>query len=394
MARSVSHSKLAGQDRVSRPTEEPASRYYSNTAPAVRIRFLTSTPLDITRGSGTYVGVHVLARALESLGHSVAFETPHRSLPIYTLQRLLFNRRLRPSADYDLTVGFDMDGYRIAGGPGYVAALKGVIADEVLYERGFTRRTMAFQARCEKLQVHRAERVLVTSRYSADRARELYGLSRGPVIVPELIDLAEWNRLLQANPARPERFTVLFVGRHYRRKRIDVLLQAAAQLRGRIPDLEVRIVGNGPCTPQLRQLATDLKLAGTVAWLGDIPRASLAAEYNRADVFCLPSRQEGFGIVLLEAMAAGKPIVAARAGAIPEVVPPGSLVEPDNPEALAAAIDLLYRSPGKREALSREGQGHVQQFDAPRVARLFIEAALPGCRVGGLARAASTERRA
>jgi glycosyltransferase involved in cell wall biosynthesis len=379
---------------ASRDRKTVASRYHSNTASVVRIRFLTSTPLDITRGSGTYVGMHVMARALEKLGHSVTFETPNRSLPIYTLQRLLFNRTLRRSAEYDLTVGFDMDGYRIAGGPGYVAALKGVIADEVLYERGLTRRTMAFQARCERLQVHRAERVLVTSRYSADRAQELYGLPCAPIVVPELIDLAEWRRLLQLHPARAERFTVLFVGRHYRRKRIDVLLRAAAQLRARIPDLEVRMVGNGPCTPQLRQLAAELQLAGTIAWLGDIPRASLAAEYNRADVFCLPSRQEGFGIVLLEAMAAGKPIVAARAGAIPEVVMPESLVNPDDPEALAASIDLLYRFPEKRYTLARSGQDRVQQFDAPRVAQLFIEAVLPASRVGSLARAASNETRA
>ena len=62
----------------------------------LRIRFLTSTPLDIRRGSGTYVGIHVLARALEALGHRVEFETPRRRLPVYTLERLLFNRSLRP----------------------------------------------------------------------------------------------------------------------------------------------------------------------------------------------------------------------------------------------------------------------------------------------------------
>src|SRR3954466_10635247 len=91
---------------------------------AVQIRFLTSTPLDIRRGSGTYVGIHVLARALEALGHTVVFETPSLVLPVYTAQRLIFNRQLRP-ADCDLTVGFDMDGYRLEGG---VASLKGVIA--------------------------------------------------------------------------------------------------------------------------------------------------------------------------------------------------------------------------------------------------------------------------
>src|SRR5437899_4179497 len=149
----------------------------------MRIRFLTSTPLDIRRGSGTYVGIQVLARALEALGHSVEFATPHHTLPVYTAQRLLFNRALRPSADFDLTVGFDMDGYRIAGGAAHVASLKGVIADEVRFESGLTRLTMGVQARCECLHAHRAARVLVTSGYSGERARKLYGLARLPTVV-------------------------------------------------------------------------------------------------------------------------------------------------------------------------------------------------------------------
>jgi glycosyltransferase involved in cell wall biosynthesis len=125
----------------------------------------------------------------------------------------------------------------------------------------------------------------------------------------------------------------------------------------------------------LHRLSDRLKLEGTVAWLGDIARSQLIAEYHRSDLFCLPSVQEGFGIVLLEAMAAGKPIVASRAAAIPEVVPHGLLVDPDNPEALAAGIEELYRSPQKRSAQGRTGTEWVKQFDAPRVARLFLEAA-------------------
>ncbi len=346
----------------------------------LRIRFLTSTPLDIRRGSGTYVGINVLARALESLGHRVEFETPRRHLPVYTLERLWFNRRLRPSAECDLTVGFDMDGYRMAAGAAHVASLKGVIADEVLFERGFTRRTMAVQARCEKLHVHRAARVLCTSVYSAERARELYGLAELPAVVPELIDLAEWRRLLEVHAARARRFTVLFAGRHYRRKRIEVLLGAAGLLRTRIPQLEVRIVGSGPCTAELHRLAHRLRLEDTVSWLGDVSRPELAAEYNRADLFCLPSVQEGFGIVLLEAMAAGKPVVAARAAAIPEVAPHATLVEPESAEALAAGIEELYRSPANRAAQARAGGDWVQQFDAPRVAAKFLQAA---CTEGG-----------
>ena len=321
--------------------------------------------------------MEVLARALTVLGHTVTFETPRRHLPIYTLERLWFNRGLRVSREADLTVGFDMDGYRIADAPGHVAALKGVIADEVRFERGLTRITMSMQAERERLHVERASRVLVTSAYCARQVRELYGLDRQPSVVPELIDLKEWRRLLAIYPADSPRFTVLWVGRMYRRKRLEVLLRAADQLRSRIRRLEVRIVGNGPCSATWQALAHQLKLEGTVTWLGDISRPSLAEEYNRAHVFCLPSVQEGFGIVLLEAMAAGKPIVASRAAAIPEVAPQGMLVEPDNPEALAAAMLDLYESEERRRTLAAKGCQWVEQFDAALVAGRFLEAAAP-----------------
>jgi glycosyltransferase involved in cell wall biosynthesis len=337
----------------------------------LKFRFLTSTPLDITRGSGTYVGISVLAGALRDLGHTVDFEFPTRHFPVYTAERLWFNHGLRASAAYDYTVGFDMDGYRIAAGARHVASLKGVIADEVRFESGLTRLTMGVQARCERLHARRAARVLATSGYSAQRAQEFYGLERLPTVVPELIDLAAWRRQLASAPAHAGRFTVLYVGRFYRRKRVGLLLEAAAALRSSIPGLEVRIVGNGPCDSAWRAQAGLLKLAGTVTWLGDISRARLAEEYNRAQVFCLPSVQEGFGIVLLEAMAAGKPIVAARAAAIPEVAPHATLVEAESAPALAAGILDVYRAP---EGQAARGLAWVERFDAPRVARLFVDA--------------------
>jgi glycosyltransferase involved in cell wall biosynthesis len=338
-------------------------------------RFLTSTPQDITRGSGTYVGISVLAGALRDLGHQVDFESPHRHFPVYTAERLWFNRGLRPSPRHDVTVGYDMDGYRIAGEPGHVASLKGVIADEVRFESGLTRATMSLQARCERLHVRRASRVVVTSRYSGERAQEMYRLGSFPTVVPELIDLRAWCRHLDAAPtAEFRRFTVLYVGRFYRRKRVNLLLDAAAAMRSAIPELEIRIVGNGPCDAAWRTHSARLKLEKTVTWLGDISRADLATEYKRADVFCLPSVQEGFGIVLLEAMAAGKAIVAARAAAIPEVVPHATLVEPESVGALAEGILNLYASPELCSGQAAQGLAHVEQFDATRVARLFVDA--------------------
>ena len=84
------------------------------------------------------------------------------------------------------------------------------------------------------------------------------------------------------------------------------------------------------------------------------------------------SVQEGFGIVFLEAMAAGKPIVAARAAAIPELIRSGILVEPENPDALAEAIVCLYRDPDLRRALASAGLRDVEQFEMNRVAARFL----------------------
>jgi glycosyltransferase involved in cell wall biosynthesis len=145
-------------------------------------------------------------------------------------------------------------------------------------------------------------------------------------------------------------------------------------LRERIPELEIRIAGNGPEWKRLEQICSELGLERTVRWLGNVSMNELAAEYGRADIFSLPSVQEGFGIVFLEAMAAGKPIVAARAAAIPEVVRNGLLVEPGNAEALADAILRLNRDPDLRARLGKAGSQDVEEFAMLRVARQFLRA--------------------
>jgi glycosyltransferase involved in cell wall biosynthesis len=300
--------------------------------------------------------------------------------PIYTVTRVLFNETLRwrsfRGETGDATIGIDADGYSIAGrrkSLPHIACIKGVLGDAIRFERGATRASLAFQAWLEKEHARRADLVITVSRYCAARLGELYGTSNA-VVVPELIDLDGWRKLFQANPAAPDpqKFAVLSVCRFYPRKRVEVLLQAAGLLRERIPQLEIRIVGNGPEYPRLLQMCRELRVEATVRWLGNLNMSLLAAEYNRADLFCLPSVQEGFGIVFLEAMAAGKPILAARAAAVPEVVRNGILVDPENPEALAEAIYRLCRDPDLRASLASCGLRDVQEFEMRRVAAQFL----------------------
>ncbi|MGD0201256.1 MAG: glycosyltransferase family 4 protein [Bryobacteraceae bacterium] len=344
----------------------------------MRIAFLTSTPLDFARGSGTFVGIVTLAHAARRLGAEVRLLSPRGRFPVYTLERLWFNEQLRryDLRGFEVVVGFDLDGWRIAGrhGAPHVASIKGVVADEMRFEHGATRWTLGVQAACERVHVRRADRVLAPSRYAARRIQELYGLAEPPRIVPECIDVEDWRELRAAHPAQPApaAFTVLSVCRFYPRKRLQVLLRAAARLRGRIPGLEVRIVGRGPQEARLRRLWRELGLESTVRWLGDLPQAELARQYQACDVFCLPSVQEGFGIVFLEAMAAGKPIVAARAAAVPEVVEQGLLVEPESVADLSEALQRLHSDPGLRYSLGEAGPRIAAQYDAPRVAGLFL----------------------
>jgi glycosyltransferase involved in cell wall biosynthesis len=344
----------------------------------MRLLFITSTPSNVSEGSGTFVGRSTLETALTSAGVTVEVVNPGLMFPVYTIRRIMFNEMLRHRrwGDYDAFVGFDMDGYslRRTRTIPMIASIKGVIADELQFESGITRATMSVQAAFEKRNVSRADLVITTSNYSATRIQELYSVTPFPRVVPEAIDLAEWQELFRRNAdvLCGGRFIVLCVCRFYPRKRLSLLLRVADRLRGRIPGLEIRIVGSGPDEGRLRDDWRRMRLENVVTWLGTISQNELAAEYKRCKVFCLPSVQEGFGIVFLEAMACGKPIVATRASAVPEVVKHGLLVGRDNEEQLADAIERLYKDPSLRDSLAAAGLEHVKRFDAPRVAREFV----------------------
>ncbi len=357
-----------------------------------RLHFITSIPQNVERGSGCYVATWTLARALRALGLDIDIVAPGVLTPVYLATRILFNETLRwRRFEGEATIGIDADGYSIVGQSRrwnklpHVACIKGVLGDAVRFEQGATRASMAIQARLEALHARRADLVITVSRYCAQRLEELYGV-RDAVVVPELIDLEAWRRRFELNFAAPDpgKFTVLSVCRFYPRKRLDVLLRAVALLCGRIPHLEVRIVGDGPERPRLHQQARELGIERFINWVGDVSVDELATEYNRADVFCLPSVQEGFGIVFLEAMAAGKAIIAANAAAVPEVIRNGVLFEPDNPEALANALILLDCDPDLRRLLGAAGSRDVEEFDTPKVARRFLtEVARVAPGVGG-----------
>jgi glycosyltransferase involved in cell wall biosynthesis len=355
-----------------------------------RVLFVTGTPPNVREGSGTFVGVSVLASALADAGVDVTVLAPEPDgRPVSFGRRLLFDLRARRRAaavgPVDAIVAVDLDGAflgRARRGTRSVAAVKGGRADEARFERGAARLRLRLEAAVERWSVRRADLVVVPSRYSKARVEEDCGVPESRIrIVPEPIDLARWEAALSAAPGRPVSgpSTIVSVAHLYPRKDVATLLEAVARLpdgnQGR--EVRLRIVGDGPERGRLTRRVRELGLSGRVELLGHLPFERLAAELAGADVFCLPSRQEAFGIVFLEAMAAALPIVAARAGAVPETVPDGEcgiLVPPADASSLAGALGRLLADDGLRRAMGEAGRRRVRDYDAPRVAARFLEA--------------------
>lgn len=216
--------------------------------------------------------------------------------------------------------------------------------------------------------------VVVPSVGTARAVTEL-GVAEGRITVaPPGLEPAE------PAPRRGDPPVILSVGALVPRKGHDILIAA---LHG-LAELTWRAVVAGPerdpgWAARLREMSAGLE--GRLTLAGPQDAAGLDRLYAGADIFCLPSRHEGYGMVFAEAMMRGLPLVACRAGAVPELVPSqaGLLVPPDDPGALAAALSRLLRAPGDAAGMGAAGRAHALSLPgwaetAARVAHALREA--------------------
>ena len=338
-------------------------------------------------GSGSTVAISGLANGLRSLDHRVDFLCPQRSFRSLDATRLFYNLTLKSRvltvADrYDVIVGFDYDGWALPtiSDSRFVVALKGIAADERRFESGWTGLKFWLWSKLEKKNARSAELVFVTSEYCRRTAIEAYGIHPDLVrVAPEGIDpdIAAREPGESLAVGATDNPTILSVARQYRRKDSATLINAIARLVATIPNVRLRIVGDGPELPRTRRLARRLGVLDHVSFLGSLDSVSkLRDEYARASVFCLPSLQEGFGIVFLEAMSHGLPIVAASAGAVPEVAPHGEtalLIPPGDPKTLANTLMKLLTDSDLAEKLGLAGEQRAQRYGWASAARAFVE---------------------
>jgi len=216
-----------------------------------------------------------------------------------------------------------------------------------------------------------ADSVLAGSRYTADLAKSL-GARAERVLVTRYGTDPERFRPLDAAPLRARlelgaRPVLLTIARLVPRKGIDRVLETLASVRRAIPDVVYVVAGDGPDRERLGELSKRLGVEDCVRFVGGIADDELPLWYSLGDVFVMPSRSdppdvEGFGIVFLEAAACERPVVAARAGGVPDAVEEGVsglLVEPGDGEGLARALIELLSDPARRADLGRRARERV-----------------------------------
>lgn len=220
--------------------------------------------------------------------------------------------------------------------------------------------TLYRNAQCKKHLsevFEQADRMIVVSTKLKRIAQAEFGYSEKIAVINNGITPEKLRA--EADNLPPTYRTILSVSNLVASKGIDLNLIAILKLVERHPKLKYVIIGDGPEMKILVELASNLGLAGRVEFLGRLPHDEVMDYMATADIFSLPSWREGFGVVYLEAMAHGKPVIACRGEGIEDVVingETGLLAQPKDIDSLVEAIDFLLSNPDKARAIGERAK--------------------------------------
>jgi len=308
---------------------------------------------------------------------------------IFPLDNWFFNRSIAKRAST-----FNADVYEAHAVSGYgllrkqnergikkplIHTIHGVLADE--YEQAKKNDYQSFRGRIAnyfmnrlaKLELETAQKatlIVTISNYSVEKIKQFYKVDEAKVrIVPNGVDIEKFQPFLDKKEAKRlfglgDEPCVLFVGSLIPRKGLTLLVEAAKQIVKEISDIKFLIVGEGPLRNKLDNSLREAKLSSNFKFLGNLKDDTLPAAYNCADVFTLPSIQEGQGIVLLEAQACAKPVVAFNIGGVNEAVRNGEtglLVNLGSSDEFADATLKIILDKRLQEKMGENGRRFVME---------------------------------
>jgi len=220
-----------------------------------------------------------------------------------------------------------------------------------------------------------AERVLASSTYVYQEALNVGCCKERLVHLPNGVDLQRFNPLINGSSVKarlgitdhPMIFTLRF---HIAKNGIEYLIRAIPPVLREVPEAVVVIGGDGPLRVYHEALANKLGVSQHTLFVGRIPQEELPYYYAACDVFIIPSIIEAFGLVTIEAMACGKPVIGTNVGGIPDVITNGVngiMVRPKDPQEIAEKLITLLRSSELRRELGLRGRKIVERkFDIER----------------------------
>jgi glycosyltransferase involved in cell wall biosynthesis len=338
--------------------------------------------VDITVYSGTKSGFKTSTTINE-----VNIVPLHSTDRKYPLDSWSFNRTVAKTF-------FDKDIYELHNDSGYglfkslkkqtakkpcIHTIHGVLAEEVTqaklsghvtFQDRLANYFMSYLSRLEKKTAKGADLVVTITNYSFEKIQMHYDIAPEKIrIVSNGVDTEKYCPVLNCAELK-QQFglketspTALFVGNLIPRKGLTYLIEAAQQVVKTYPDTQFIIVGDGPLKSHLIERLVAVKLLDNFVFMSGLSDDKLSAVYGCSDVFVLPSIQEGQGIVLLEALASGKPVVAFDIGGVNEVIingETGLLVRNRNSEELAEALLRLLGNVELQKKMGLSGRRFVE----------------------------------
>lgn len=222
---------------------------------------------------------------------------------------------------------------------------------------------------------------LIVPSHAMQRALEDYGVRCPMQIVPTGMEMERFaggdgRRFRQHVNIEPQRPTLVHVGRVAHEKNIDFLLRVLRRIVAQIPEVAMIVAGEGPALAHCKSYVESLGLAAHVRFVGYLSRHTALLDcYKAGDLFVFSSKTETQGLVLLEAMALGVPVVSTAHMGTADIVGPqrGAALAPDDESGFADIVIDLLRDPARRAAMSVEARAYAATWSAEAMAQRLVD---------------------